>query len=299
MIGITSEMTAVDWGDRVREAALLPASWARAVQRAGCLPVVLAPWPWHASRLVGRLDGLLFADGAADGGRRGSAHPPPGPAGQAGRARDSAHQALMRAAIEAGLPVLAIGRGLQVLNLARDGSVREVPADQGGSVPAPSARELRISPGSMLGRLVGPSLTVPAADAADDGQELGRLGRGLTAVAWAGDEVIEAVELTGHSFTIGLRWPPGESDGARLFEGFGAAAVVRAAGRDAAGGPDRSDGAGATDGAGAPTRGRGGPEGAGSTAAAEGTEAAEGTGGAESTRQGTPMRKAKAGTSTT
>ena len=110
---------------------------------------------------------------------------------------------------------------------------------------------------------------------------------GLTAVAWAGDEVIEAVELTGHSFTIGLRWPPGESDGARLFEGFGAAAAVRAAGRDAAGGPDRSDGAGATDGAGAGP----GPEGAGSTAAAEGTEAAEGTGGAESSRQGTQMRK--------
>jgi gamma-glutamyl-gamma-aminobutyrate hydrolase PuuD len=292
MIGITSEMTAVDWGDRVREAALSPARWARAVQRAGCLPLVLAPWPWHASRLVGRLDGLLFADGAADGGRRGGAHPPSGPAGQAGRARDSAHQALMRTAIEAGLPVLAIGRGLQVLNLARDGSVREVPADQGGSVPAPSARELRISPGSTLGRLLGPSLTVPAADAAGGGQELGRLGRGLTAVAWADDEVIEAVELTGHSFTIGLRWPPGENDGARLFEGFGAAAAVRAAGRDAAGGPDRSAGAGASDGGGATA----GPE---STAAAEGTEAAEGTGGAESTRQGTQMGKAKADTSTT
>jgi gamma-glutamyl-gamma-aminobutyrate hydrolase PuuD len=294
MIGITSEMTAVSWGDRVREAALLPASWARAVQRAGCLPVVLAPWPWHASRLVGRLDGLLFADGAADAGP-GVAHPPPGPAGQAGQARDSADLALMRAAIEAGLPVLAIGRGLQVLNLARDGSVREVPADQGGSVPAPSARELRISPGSTLGRLLGPRLTVPAADAADGGQKLGRLGRGLTAVAWAGDEVIEAVELTGHPFTIGLRWHPGESDGAGLFKGFGAAAAVRAAGRGALDGPDRSDGAGATEGTGATP----GPERAESTEAAEGTAAAEGTGGAESTRQGTQVRKAKAGTSTT
>ena len=204
MIGITSEMTAVGWGDRVREAALLPASYTQAVQRAGCLPVVLAPRPWHADRLVGRLDGLLFAGGGR--GRRTAwrRDPPPGPAGQAARARESAEQALMRAAIEAGLPVLAIGRGLQVLNLARGGSVRELPSDQSGSAPVPSARGLRLSPDSTLGRLLGPGLTVPAAGADGGGQALGRLGRGLTAVAWAGDEAIEAVELSGHPFTIGL-----------------------------------------------------------------------------------------------
>jgi putative glutamine amidotransferase len=293
MIGITSEMTAVGWGDRVREAALLPASYTQAVRRAGCLPVVLAPWPWHADRLVGRLDGLLFACGGPDGGRR-DGMTPPGPAGLAARARESADQALMRAAIEAGLPVLAIGRGLQVLNLARGGSVRELPSDQSGPAPVPSARELRLSPDSTLGRLLGPGLTVPAAGA-DGGQALGRLGRGLTAVAWADDEAIEAVELSGHPFTIGLAWLPGESDGTRIFEGFGAAATVRAAGRSVPGGPGHPGNAGTAERPGATAS----TETAVSTEAAGSAETAEGASETEDTRQGKRARKAKAGTTTT
>ena len=90
---------------------------------------MLAPWPWHAARLVASLDGLLLADVLA--ARRRGAAPPPAPEGPADRARDAAERSLVRAAIEAGLPVLAIGRGLQVLNLARGGA--EPPADQGGS----------------------------------------------------------------------------------------------------------------------------------------------------------------------
>lgn len=230
MIGITSEMTAVGWGDRVREAALLPASYPRALQRAGCVPLVLAPWPWPAARLMASLDGLLLADTLA--ARRPGTAPPSGPAGPADQARDAAERSLVRAAIEAGLPVLAIGRGLHVLNLARGGA--EPPADQGRSeAPAREsgapAGELRLSPDSVLGQLLGLSVTVPAADLT--GPALGRLGRGLTAVAWADDQAVEAVELAGHPFAIGMRWHPGESDRVKLLGRFLAAAAGRVAGR--------------------------------------------------------------------
>jgi gamma-glutamyl-gamma-aminobutyrate hydrolase PuuD len=231
MIGITSEMTAVGWGDRVREAAVLPASYPLALQQAGCVPLVLAPWPWPAARLMASLDGLLLADTLA--ARRPGAAPPTGPGDPADRARDAAERSLVRAAIEAGLPVLAIGRGLQVLNLARGGA--ETPADRGGS-EAP-ARELRLSPDSALGQLLGLGVTVPAGDLT--GPALGQLGRGLTAVAWADDQAVEAVELAGHPFTIGMRWHPRESDRVKLLERFLAAAAVRVAGR-----PGRAEPAG-------------------------------------------------------
>ncbi len=234
MIGITSEMTAAGWGDRVREAAVLPVSYPRALRQAGCVPLVLAPWPWPAARLLASLDGLLLADTL--GARRPGAAPASGPGGPAGRARDAAERSLVRAAIEAGLPVLAIGRGLHGLNLARGGA--EVPADQGRS-EAP-ARELRLSPGSTLGQLLGLGVTVPAGDLT--GPALGRLGRGLTAVAWADDQAVEAVELAGHPFAIGMGWHPGESDRVKLLERFLAAAAVRVASRP--GGPEAAGDAG-------------------------------------------------------
>jgi gamma-glutamyl-gamma-aminobutyrate hydrolase PuuD len=276
MIGITSEMTAVGWGDRVREAALLPARYPRALQQAGCVPLMLAPWPRPAARLVASLDGLLLADTPA--ARRPGAGPPSSTGDPADQVRDAAESALVRAAIEAGLPVLAVGRGLHVLNLARGGAEHPSdPADQGRSeLPA---RQLRLSPDSMLGQLLGPSVIVPAADLT--GPALGRLGRGLTAVAWADDQAVEAVELAGHPFAIGMRWHPGESDGVKLFARFLAAAAARVAGRP--GGAAPADDAGQ----------------AGEAGRADSTGQAGGTGQAESTGQAKGAPKAKAGTATT
>lgn len=56
---------------------------------------------------------------------------------------------------------------------------------------------------------------------------MSRLGKGLTAVAWTEDQVVEAVELQGHRFGLGVQWHPEEGDDRRLFE----ALVVAAAGR--------------------------------------------------------------------
>jgi putative glutamine amidotransferase len=233
LIGITSEMAAAGWDDRVREAVLLPASYAWALQRAGCVPLLLPPAPHGAAGLAARLDGVVFSDGVGAGARRHGApardeEPEPDPA------REAAELALMRAVIDAGRPVLAIGRSLHLLNAVRGGSVIERESDPAGPGPGDGAagqasRQVRISPGSRLGRLLGPSVTVPAGPEPAAGRRaVDRLGRGVEAVAWAG-EAVAAIELAGHPFAIGLQWHPEEDEGTRLFEEFREAASGRAA----------------------------------------------------------------------
>jgi len=186
LIGITSEMAAAGWDDRVREAILLPASYGWAVQRAGCIPVLLPPGPHGTADLAARLDGVVFSGGVGAGARRHGA-PPRDEAPEPDLARDVGQLALMRAAIDAALPVLAIGRSMYLLNAARGGSVTEPgPADPGANgLPAgPAGHEVRISPGSRLGRLLGPTVTMPAApEPAGHHPVLDRLGRGVEAVA--------------------------------------------------------------------------------------------------------------------
>jgi putative glutamine amidotransferase len=234
LIGITSEMAAAGWGDRVREAVLLPASYAWAVERSGCVPVLLQSAPYHAADLAARLDGVVFSDGAdVDAGRGGA-----GQHDQDGKpdpARDVGEFALMRAAIGAGLPVLAIGRGMRVLNAVRGGSLIERRRNGGGDAQPPGPvtwldRDVRLSPDSKLGRLLGPSVTVPFANLPDGRhQAVDRLGSGVTAVAWADGESIEAIELSGHPFALGMQWHPEQGEDMRIFEELRSAAGSRSA----------------------------------------------------------------------
>ncbi len=209
IIGITSEMAAAGWDGRVREAVLLPASYALALQRSGCAPVLLPSASYLPPGLAAALGGLVFSDGA----------------GHAGEVT------LMQSAIRAGLPLLAIGRAMLVLNAASGGPLTR-PGDGG---PPPGAvtwidREVRISPDSRLGRLLGPSLTAPFASVPSAGGEaVGRLGADVSAVAWADGESIEAIELAGHPFALGVRWHPERGEDIRVFEGLRAAAGSRSA----------------------------------------------------------------------
>jgi len=248
LIGITSEMAAAGWGDRVREAVVLPASYAWALQRAGCIPVLVPPAPHGAGGLVARLDAVVFSDGGDIDPRRWGGKPgePGGPAVDPGGpavdpVRDAGEFALMRAAIEARLPLLAIGRGMRVLNAVRGGSVasrppREEADGRGGPGTNGSADaagqadpEIRISQGSRLGRVLGPSLSLPGPAwpaGGQAGQAVDRLGGGLAAVAWAADDTVLALELAGHPFAIGLQWHPELDEDPRIFEELRKAAAA-------------------------------------------------------------------------
>jgi putative glutamine amidotransferase len=230
IIGITGELEAARWGNWIREGVVSPVTYTRAVERAGGTPVVLPPVPLDSvPTLIARMDALLFAGGKDldpalyDEQRLDETDVPD-------HRRDRFELALIRAAIDADLPFLAIGRGMHVLCVARDGTlVQHLPAKVGhdGHRPDPvklTQHEVRISEAGQLGRLLGTAATVPAAHH----QAINRMGGGLLAVAWTEkDQTVEAVELHGHGFGIGVQWHPEEGDDPRLLEALVAAAISR------------------------------------------------------------------------
>ena len=136
--------------------------------------------------------------------------------------RDRFELALMRAALDAGVPFLAIGRGLHILALARGGTLIQ-------HLPGHRAARARYAPhdvvlggDSLLGRLLGTRVTVPAAHH----QAPYNLGTGLTVTGWSTDgEVTEALEVAGHRFGVGVQWHPEEGDDLRLLAAFVEAAA--------------------------------------------------------------------------
>ena len=221
IIGITGELDAARWGEWLREAVVSPVSYTRAVERAGGAPVVLPPVPPDSARsLVAGMQGLIFTGGRDldpalyDQQRLDETDLPE-------HRRDRFELVLMRAAIEAGVPFLAIGRGLHVLTVARGGSLTQhLPAHRSDRVRY-LPHDVHLSQDSQLGRLLGASVQAPAAHH----QAPDRLGEGLVVAGWSpGNSVVEAVEVAGHRFAIGVHWHPEEGDDPRLM-----AALVEAA----------------------------------------------------------------------
>jgi putative glutamine amidotransferase len=226
LIGITSHLEPARWGDWVREAVVSPASYARAVHRSGGVPVVLAPIPGKGVvDLVRGLGGLVLSAGGDVNPQLYGERPDERTADPDSR-RDSFELSIIRAAIEAELPFLAVCRGMQVLNVALGGTlIQHLPAVVGHDWHAPGpgvagSHGVRISGEGKLGGILGTTAAVTASHH----QAVQRLGTGLVPVAWADDQVVEGVELQGHPFGIGVQWRPEDGDDLRLFE-----ALVRAA----------------------------------------------------------------------
>ena len=153
--------------------------------------------------------------------------------GAASGERDRAELDLLAAALAAGLPVLGICRGLQLLNIAQGGTLHQHLADLGPAgdadhTPQPGtfgSHPVRIAAGSRLAGILPADqpLAVPTAHH----QAIDRLGAGLTATAWAADGIIEAAELTDgehHPFVLAVQWHPEAGDDPRLFQALVAAA---------------------------------------------------------------------------
>jgi putative glutamine amidotransferase len=220
LIGITGALEPARRGGVAREAVLSPVAYSRAVEQAGGIPVVLPPVPPRCvPPLVAGLDGLLITC---------SAGPRPD------RRRDTFELALAGAAIGAGRPFLAVCRGLHALNAARAGTL--LPPDAMGDDPdrpgpaTTPAHHVQVSAHSRLGQILGIRVSVPAGHP----HRLQQLGAGLLAVAWPGDQVIletagtvEAVEVTGHRFGIGVQWHPEEDQDPRLIAALVTAASAR------------------------------------------------------------------------
>src|ERR1017187_6384274 len=165
LIGITTDMGAAAWHDRVRAATRAPAAYSRPIERAGAVPVLLPPVLTGGSgRLAAGLDALIFAGGADLDPRCYGATLDDQVAGWPDCARDAVELELMRAAMETGTPFLAICRGLQGLKVPGGGTpVNDQPDPAGHGRDLSRSAELpgldvRISPDSRLGGILGASV---------------------------------------------------------------------------------------------------------------------------------------------
>ncbi len=208
-IGIT-----IGYDDEEEGIHVLRNDYVRSVERAGGLPLILAPGgPGDAADLLSHVDGLVLSGGSDVDPVffREAAHPK---LGNVVRARDEFELALCREALDKDLPLLAICRGHQVLNVATGGTlVQDIPSEIAGDVdhdprrPRPErVHEVRILEGTRLRRLLGKE-TVGVNSFHH--QAVRDLGRGLVATAWSTrDNVIEGVEAPQRRFAIGDQWHP-------------------------------------------------------------------------------------------
>jgi gamma-glutamyl-gamma-aminobutyrate hydrolase PuuD len=119
----------------------------------------------------------------------------------------------MRAAIESGRPFLAIGRGLHVLTVARGGTLTQHLPDHRPERARYLPHDVLLADDSMLGRLFGTKVQVPAAHH----QAPDLMGDGLTVTGWSpDDQAVEALEVDGHRFGVAVHWHPEEGDDPRL-----------------------------------------------------------------------------------
>lgn len=218
LIGISSYLEQTRFGVWDIPSAVLPRGYLDGVGSAGGTPVLLPPVGEWSAALLSRLDGLVIAGGAdidpaCYGAPRRTESGPPRPD------RDASERRLIELALESGLPLLGVCRGMQLLNVVLGGTLHQHLPDEVGNhdhLPRPGTFGrigVKVADGSRLAGILGAGADVHC----HHHQSLDRLGDGLVPVAWAGDGTVEAVELPGR-FALGVQWHP-EEDGLdrRLF----------------------------------------------------------------------------------
>ena len=216
LIGISTYREQARWGTWDEQAILLPAAYADAVASVGGEPVLL-PTGATSADVITRLDALVLSGGAdVEPARYGAAAHPRVTVTRPDR--DASELLLLTAALAEGLPVLAICRGMQLLNIALGGDLVQHLPDITAGVHDPGAGEyhqqtVRIQPGSLVHDLLGDEALAHC----HHHQAVAKLGDGLTAVAWAQDGTVEAVEKAGPGFCLGVQWHPEAGEERRLF----------------------------------------------------------------------------------
>jgi len=194
---------------------------------AGCTPVLIPLLP-AAEVIIAQLDGLLVPGGPdLDPTLYGGAvHPR---TRGASLVMDAAELALVKGALSAGLPILAICRGMQLLNVLCGGTLHQhLPEITGNDAHCPETatftlgrQRLDLKPGSRIAEIFGRDL--PEAFCHHH-QAINQIGKGLAATAWAPDGIVEVVEVLDHPFAIGVQWEAGQTEDGRLHQALAEAA---------------------------------------------------------------------------
>jgi putative glutamine amidotransferase len=231
VVGITTYVTQARWSYWDVEAALVPAAYVHAIERAGGRPVLIPPSEDGVEETLDAVDGLLFSGGSDLDPKLYDQEPHEETFGVV-PGRDRAELALLEAALARDMPVLAVCRGSQVLNVARGGDlVQHLPDVVGDEkhkhTPGTFAdHDVTLEEGTRLAALLGDRAPVKS----HHHQGFGRVGDGLRVAAYAEDGTIEAVEDPSHPFAMGVLWHPEAGKDLKLFEELVSAA--RAYGAD-------------------------------------------------------------------
>jgi putative glutamine amidotransferase len=214
LIGLTTSVMALDWaGALTMPASVAWSSYTRAIVAAGGVPLLLTAEMGEIDEIMPVLDGLILPGGAdIEPARYGESEIHPTVYG-VNPARDRFEIALTRAVVARDLPLLAICRGLQVLNVALGGTLyQDVPTQHPGQrehgqglAATEPWHEIRLAPGSCLALAYDDERV--AANSFHH-QAVRQLAPDLRAVGWAPDGVIEGVEHAASRFVVGVQWHP-------------------------------------------------------------------------------------------
>ena len=219
LVGITTYVEEASWGSWTLDAALIPYDYVRAVERAGGRALLVPPSVDGVEETLDALDGLVLSGGndvdpeayGAEAHAETNATRPE---------RDRGELALLEGALARDLPVLAVCRGFQVLNVARGGDLVQHLPDVVGSeqhrevTGVFSDHGVKIDDGSRLGSVLGDRAPVKS----HHHQGVGRVGKGLVEVAWADDGTVEGLEDPEQRFAVGVLWHPEAGEDQKLFE---------------------------------------------------------------------------------
>jgi putative glutamine amidotransferase len=215
---------------------LLPSNYLDAVHRAGALALMLPPDPELTAdpeQALDLLDGLMLAGGADIDPSFYGAQTHPQTLGTVPE-RDAFEIALVRGAIERDLPVLGICRGMQLINVALGGTLYQHLPDRLGHEEHRRVlgsfdgadHEVLLKQGSLAAGVVGASRHLTKSH---HHQGVDRVGEGLVVSATSStDSLVEAIELPGKSFVLGVQWHPEADPDSPVIGGLVAAARTRA-----------------------------------------------------------------------
>jgi putative glutamine amidotransferase len=237
VIAVCAALERAQWSVWDQQAVLLPRNYIDALHEAGALALLVPPDPAlieDPDELLDRVDGLLLAGGADIDPAAYDRAPHAMTVGTVPE-RDRFEIALARRAIERDLPLLGICRGLQVINVARGGTLdQHLPERYGheehrrvvGTFDG-SDHDVELVPGSLAARVAGHT---HHATKSHHHQGVDTLGEGLDVTGRSPfDDLVEAVEVPGHCFALGVQWHPEADPASGVIPGFVRAAAARAA----------------------------------------------------------------------
>jgi putative glutamine amidotransferase len=200
------------WQD---SAAAVPSAYTAALTRAGVRPAILVePDPGPIEDILAPFAGVVLLGGGDVDPARYHQVPKPEVYGVEPD-RDALELELARSAVAAGLPLLAICRGVQVLNVALGGTLVQHLPDRSGTRAhgrperdgTPAVHDVLIEPGSRLAEALGGATVLPDCISIHH-QAADRVSEGLLVTARSADGVVEALETSAEGWVLGVQWHP-------------------------------------------------------------------------------------------